>query len=38
VKRGVGVFKTEAQVRQAITAGLTEAIHALKADSRYAVR
>lgn len=33
VKRGVGVFKTEAQVTQAIREGITEAILNLKRES-----
>ncbi len=32
VKKGVGVFKTEAQVRKAIQEGLTEAIRSAKSD------
>jgi hypothetical protein len=36
VKRGVGVLKTQKQVEQAIRDGLTEAIMALKRQSRYA--
>ncbi len=34
VKRGVGVFRTEAHVRQAITEGIEEAVRGLKASSR----
>lgn len=30
VKRGVGLFRTEAQVRLAIREGMADAIHALK--------
>lgn len=37
VKRGVGVFKTEAQVTQAIRDGITEAILDLKRESVQAV-
>lgn len=34
VKRGVGMFRTEAHVRQAVTEGMTEAIRGLKAQTR----
>lgn len=37
VEKGVGFLKTEKQVRQAIEAGITEVIHGLKQDSRYAI-
>lgn len=33
VRRGVGVFRTEAHVRQAIAAGIAEAIAGLKRDT-----
>lgn len=35
VAKGVGFGKTEAQVRQAIAAGITDAIRAIKRDSRF---
>ena len=38
VARGVGLFRTEAQVRQAIQDGMTEAILALKLETREVVR
>lgn len=34
VTKGVGLFRTEAHVRQAITDGITEALLALKAETR----
>ena len=37
VKRGVGVFRTEAQVKAAILAGITEVVMDLKNDTRYVV-
>ena len=37
VSKGVGFFKTEGQVRRAIEAGMTEAILALKRESRFRV-
>ena len=37
VKRGVGLFKTEAAVKQAILEGITEVIAGLKNDTRYVI-
>lgn len=37
VANGVGYFKSEAQVRKAITDGLTQVFTELKSDSRYLV-
>ena len=37
VAKGVGLFRTEAQVRKAIQSGMTEAISTLKRDSRFLV-
>lgn len=37
VKRGVGIFRTEAHVRQAINDGIVEALRGLKKQSVYAV-
>jgi hypothetical protein len=33
--KGVGILQTQAQVEAKIRAGITEAIYALKADTRY---
>lgn len=38
VNHGVGFFKTEAQVKDAISQGLTEAIATLKQDTRFVTR
>ena len=38
VKRGVGLFRTEARVKQAIADGLTEAIRTLKRQTKYAIK
>lgn len=38
VSKGVGIFRTETQVRHAIQDGMTEAILSLKHDTRYVVR
>jgi hypothetical protein len=38
VKRGVGVFRTEAHVKQAIAQGITEAIRELKRETVQAVK
>ena len=38
VSKGVGIFRTETQVRHAIQEGMTEAILSLKHDTRYVVR
>ena len=37
VKRGVGLFKTEAAVKRAILEGMTEVIVDLKNDTRYVI-
>ena len=38
VEKGVGLFRTEARVKQAILEGLTETIAALKQETRFVVR
>ena len=37
VSKGVGLFRTESQVRQAIEDGMTEALSAVKRESRFRV-
>ena len=37
VSRGVGMWRTEAHVREAIAAGMTEAIMSLKRDTRQVI-
>lgn len=38
VKHGVGLFRTEAHVKAAITAGITDAINELKSQARYTLQ